>query len=414
MRYLNVIHIPLARGKKPGTIRIPDLWLADIRPHVRALGSDGRLIIASPLVDDLAGKNVGFSEVEVNPGDEGFEHVALPFFNSMKGYLKVRRDVEKRLEKAVEDCTILHAGYGGHPIPVGQIAWPIARRLNKKRIWIFDGADPFPRMELNASNDPNPLKRWLKRRHYKKFTGFCRQAMTEADLVFVHNEAVVTRFKDVWNGHCHQFDRTFVDDEMLTAPDILQLREQELLDMSRPLRLVAAGRQLKIKGTDHVLRAMKIARDRSITLHLDVYGDGDDLLDFKALASELSLTDRVSFKGTVPYGPILFAELLKSQVMLITNLTAEISRNVMISMALGLPLIIYRNPGTDKLIESHDAGILVDKGNIESLATSLIAAHQDRGRLVQLSRNARALAESNTLRACHEKRMRLVRELLGK
>jgi len=409
MRYLQVIHIPVGRGSAPGRIKVPDLWLADIRPQVRALGADARLVIACPLVESLAGKSAAFNEIEINPEDEGFEHVPLPHYNSMRGYLQNRRAIAQRIAEAMQNCTMLHTGYGGHPVPVGQIAWPIAKKMGRKRLWNFDGADPFPRMQLNIDADTNSIRRFFKRRHYRNFVDFCRQAIVNADLVFAHNQAVVDRFKDVWNERCFSFDRTFVTDEMLTPPAELERRWAEIEDATRPLRLVVAGRQIKIKGTDQILRAMKFAKEQNVALHLDVWGDGADLPIFQSLTEELGLSDCVRFRGTIAYGPALFAELLKSQVMLVTNLTAEISRNVMISMALGLPLIIYRNPGTDKLVTEHDAGILVDTGNVESLARTLIDVSRDRAKLVRVARNGQRLAEINTLQACHTQRIQLVK-----
>ena len=123
--------------------------------------------------------------------------------------------------------------YGGHPFMLGQIAWPIAGKLGKKRIWLFDGADPFPRLELEASSEKNPLKRFAKQLATKRKISFCRDAIQRADLVFAHNAAVVERFKDVWNGRCHAFDRSFVTDEIL-IPE-LKFQIPKLLDTRLPL-----------------------------------------------------------------------------------------------------------------------------------------------------------------------------------
>ena len=59
--------------------------------------------------------------------------------------------------------------------------------------------------------------------------------------------------------------------------------------------------------------------------------NGDDLAEFKRLAhDELKLGDAVQFLGTVPYGPALFDAWSSAHLMTITNLTAEISRNVLL------------------------------------------------------------------------------------
>src|SRR5207248_3653150 len=132
----------------------------------------------------------------------------------------------------------------------------------KRIIWVFDGADPFPRLALHANQQSNPLKRWMQTLMVRRFEHICREAVRTSDLVFAHNAAVVERFRDAWNGRCHQFNRSFVTDATLISQDELLERQNRLRDTSQPLRLVAAGRQIAIKGTDHVLRAMKQARDR--------------------------------------------------------------------------------------------------------------------------------------------------------
>ena len=60
-------------------------------------------------------------------------------------------------------------------------------------------------------------------------------------------------------------------------------------------------------------------------------------------AAELNLNDVVRFSGTVPYGKPLFDAWADANVMVITNLTAEISRNVLLGMARGLPLIVEQH-----------------------------------------------------------------------
>src|SRR5204863_4142078 len=120
------------------------------------------------------------------------------------------------------------------------------------------------------------------------------------------------------------------------------------------------------------------AIDRGAKLELNVMGDGDDLPRFKALAGELRLGDAVRFSGTVPYGKPLFDAWANSHVMVITNLTAEISRNVLLAMARGLPLIMYANPGTDALVRSSGAGAIVPTGDENALAATFQHAAANR------------------------------------
>ncbi len=156
---------------------------------------------------------------------------------------------------------------------------------------------------------------------------------------------------------------------------------------------------------------MKQARDRGVNIELDIMGDGEDLEKFKSLAAELGLNDAAHFVGIVPYGKPLFDAWAKTHVMIITNLTAEISRNVLLAMARGLPLIMYANPGTDELIRTSGAGSLVPKGDIDALAKAFEHAAAHRTELATQAARGLATAAKNTLDATHRRRAQLARSL---
>jgi glycosyltransferase involved in cell wall biosynthesis len=237
--------------------------------------------------------------------------------------------------------------------------------------------------------------------------------VANSDLVFAHNAAVVERFRDVWDAkRCHAFDRSFVTDATLISDAELAERQRRLMDTTAPLRLVAAGRQIAIKATDHVLRAMRQSIDRGSKLELNVMGDGEDLPRFKSLATELNLDGVVRFSGTVPYGKPLFDAWADSHVMVITNLTAEISRNVLLAMARGLPLVMYANPGTDELIRESGAGILVPTGDVDALAKAFDRVAADRAALASMCAAGVSAARKNTLDATHRRRAELAAGVL--
>jgi glycosyltransferase involved in cell wall biosynthesis len=412
MRYLLVNHVPFGRGSTPDRLTLGDLWLEDLQAQARAIRPHGTLLVAAPLVDRLdAATSASFNVVEIEPREVGFEFFPLPRSISMDDYRRVRRELKRRLALAVDAATVVQCDSGGYPFALGAIAWPIAGRAGRRRIWLFDGADPFPRLELAAREERDLLKRIAKRLLVAWFGRFCRRAIADADLVFTHNSSVVARFKSVWSERCHAFDRSFVTDANLLTDAESAAAEARLRDASGPLRLVAAGRQIAIKATDQVIAAMALARDRGAACTLDVYGDGEDLESFRAKARELGLADAVRFRGRVAYGAPLFAEWARGQVMVVTNLTAETSRNVLLGAARGLPLIMYRNPGADALVEPRNAAWLVPAGDVQALAGAFVRAHRERDELVKLARAGRRLASETTLDACHRRRAELAAAL---
>jgi glycosyltransferase involved in cell wall biosynthesis len=99
--------------------------------------------------------------------------------------------------------------------------------------------------------------------------------------------------------------------------------------------------------------------------------------------------------------------------MVITNLTAEISRNVLLAMARGLPLVMYANPGTDEVIRTSEAGILVPTGDVDALARAFEQAAVEREKLAAMAASGLAMARRKTLDTTHRERARLAAALIG-
>ncbi len=414
--YLVVTHVPFGRcPERPDRFLVGDMWRQDLLEQNKAIRQvGGRLAVAAPLYVDLKVKDSGsFNLAPLEPAAEDLAYFPLTPYLSFRRFAASLPRLISELRGALRGAAIVQADYGGHPISLGQVVWPLAGRAGARRIWVFDGADPFPRLEMGVSQTRNSMKRWAMAVALKQFKAFCHRVFETADLVYVHNDAVARRFAAVWNNRSYLLPRTFVTEAVLVDEAELERRRQQLLDAAHPLRLVVAGRQIAIKATDHVLRAMAVARSRGTDFFLTVIGEGEEVGDFQRLAVDLGLSDRVVFLGQIPYGDQLFARWAEADAMVITNLTAEISRNVFLGMSRGLPLIMYRNPGTDRLIEDNQAGLLVPPGDIGALAAAFHRVHQDRGILSGFAVRGLDLARHHTLAQCHRTRAELASACLA-
>jgi len=411
MKYLVIEHVPLGYSHTTGHYQIGAMWLEDLRAMSKAIQQQGgELHVATPLLHNLDVLESGsFDLITIKPEEEGFTYHPLPEFRSFKQLFSAWNRLQQGFNAAIKNMDIVQLSYGGHPLPLGQLAWKHCDP--DKVIWIFDGADPFPRYQEIIRLEPNPVKKLIRQFLMWDFKRFCQRIIPKAGLVFSHNDSAVQRFKKIWGDNCHLFPRTFVRDTMLLDAAQLEKRCEFLADTSRPLRLIVAGRQILIKATDHVLKAMKKAQKAGIKVELIVLGEGEDLDYFKQTATKLGLDDSVDFRGQVPYGKPLFDIWASCDAMVITNLTSEISRNTMLSMAHALPLIIYRNEGTDPMIEAYDAGYLIPRGDIDALSDAFINVAQQREKLVTYCKNGQHAASEHTLDKCHDSRAVLARQL---
>lgn len=221
MNYLLVNYVPFGKGSSPNRFVLGDMWLEDLRAQAKAWCLYGRLGVAVRYIDKLTVENSGsFNLVEIDPAEEGFDFFPLPNYYSLETLITTLPKLKHQLHQACEWASIVQADYNGHPVSLGQMLWSIAKKHSKKRIYVFDGADPFPRMEQSAAQEPNLIKRMIKKKMVRRFDRFCRHTISDANLVFTHNASVVERFQDVWSGHCYTFDRSFVKNEILISDEL--------------------------------------------------------------------------------------------------------------------------------------------------------------------------------------------------
>lgn len=414
--YLLVNHVPFAAGSAPGQFHVGQLWIEDLRAQNRAIrATGGRLTVAVPLVHDVAALgSEGFGTETIDLAAEGFDFVPLPRYQSMRQFLRARRAVAGAIVAAARSADIVQLGPSGHPLPLCWDAWAEVGQLGRRRIWIMDGGDASKQWELQARAEP----RWLKRQVRVAFARYKRRfefrCVAAADLVFAHNTSTPQTFAPVWGPHCHVFVRSFVTDEMLIPPDELEKRADRWREPGRPLRLVVASRLAAIKAVDEVLRALALARGRGAAVVLDVYGDGAARPALERLAGELALGEAAAFHGALAYGPAFLRQVQEGDVMVVTNIVPELSRNLLLGMALGLPLVAYRNPAADALLEGSGAARLVPARDVEALAAALVALDRRREELAAMARAGRECAAAHTLEACHRARAELAARAVGR
>ena len=147
-----------------------------------------------------------------------------------------------------------------------------------------------------------------------------------------------------------------------------------LVSESRP-KVYYIGQLYPWKGVDVALRAMT----RVEGVELVVVGGlppEPDIERVRALASELSLDDRVRFTGFLP-PPELEAERRKASVFLIPNLDSTTSRlytsplKLFEAMATGRPIVASDLPSIREVLRHEESALLVPPGEPEALAAAI-------------------------------------------
>lgn len=151
------------------------------------------------------------------------------------------------------------------------------------------------------------------------------------------------------------------------------------LGVSGPL-FITTGALIARKNQDLVIRALAQIPDATLLLA----GAGEEEQNYRALADQLGLTDRVRFLGSVPHEqlPKLTAA---ADIAILVSKSEGLANAWVEALACGTPIIISEAGGARELVSSREAGRVVDQtpDAIVAAARAILSAPpaQDRVRL---------------------------------
>ena len=131
--------------------------------------------------------------------------------------------------------------------------------------------------------------------------------------------------------------------------------------------LCAAGRFVKLKGFDVLIRAMAQVPGTALCL----VGDGDERPALEALARELGVEDRLQITGWVP-DPIRW--VAAADLACVSSNHETLGNVVLEAWSCGVPVVSTPAPGPSWLIEDGETGILVEDFSAEALARGIARA----------------------------------------
>lgn len=141
------------------------------------------------------------------------------------------------------------------------------------------------------------------------------------------------------------------------------------------------------KGQRTLLRAAALCGERLPNARFLLVGDGSALSNYRALARELGVEERVVFTGfaedTAPYYALLDVNVNASSG------TETSSLSLSEGMSVGVPAVASDYGGNPKMVVDGENGLLFETGNHAQLAQSLIRLYEDRALLARLSEGAR-------------------------
>ena len=166
---------------------------------------------------------------------------------------------------------------------------------------------------------------------------------------------------------------------------------------SGPPLMLAVGRLVEKKGFEHLIRAMRLAGDRS-AFRARIVGDGPLRQSLEALARSNGLSDRIEFLGWRS-GPEVSELMVGADLFVAPSVTAGdgdmegMPLVITEAMSTGLPTVGSRHSGIPEVVIDGENGLVVEERDERGLAEAFIHFSDVNHRLHAAS-SARATVES--------------------
>ena len=158
----------------------------------------------------------------------------------------------------------------------------------------------------------------------------------------------------------------------------------ETVYRSRILKIFAAGRFVKKKGFDLLLKAIPEVLASDSRIRFQIAGDGPEFDELKLLQTELDLEEKVQFLGFSNDVPLLMKQ---SDLFVVPSLSEPFGIILLEAMATGIPIVTTRNNGALHILNG-DTAIFVDKASSSSLSSGILEAINNPEAAFERSKNA--------------------------
>ena len=162
-----------------------------------------------------------------------------------------------------------------------------------------------------------------------------------------------------------------------------------------PLRLLAVGRLVLLKGFDVLVDACAMLRDRGVAVEVRIVGQGPEQAALQAHIDEAGLSDRIHLVGPIGQDHIV-EQYHWADAYVMSSFMEGLPVVVMEAMATGMPVVATEVAGMSELVVDGHNGLLVRMGRPDLLGDAIARLAADPQAREQMGTAGRAsvLAES--------------------
>ena len=171
-----------------------------------------------------------------------------------------------------------------------------------------------------------------------------------------------------------------------------------------PVTIACVARLEPVKNHAMLFESLVLLKRRRADFRVWLVGDGPLRARYQRLCARLGIDDVVEFLGYRDDIPELLAQ---TDIVVLTSIKEGIPRAAMEAMAMGLPVVATRVPGTREVVRHFESGLTVGLGDVATLTAALSHLIADPTARAMLGARAQAMATE----AFDERQV--VRSLLG-
>ncbi len=340
---------------------------------------------------------------------KGLKLVALPWGYHPSKHFKHVKQVRHQLADLLDQHRYLQCGIGG--CTFGDWAAVAARLAIKRNRTYAVHTDWITHQVYQHNAKSMGLRKRLRAMIEGKFMWFAeKKIINHSTLGLFHGADTYEGYRS-WCKHPFMIHDAQVQPSELATMDRVEAKIQSV-DAQRPLRIVYAGRAISMKGPDHWIKALSIARDAGVNFTAQWFGYGDQIDNMQKQINDTDLADRVTLPGHLEGRMAMMDAIFDADMLLFCHMTPESPRILIESMGQATPIVGYGSNYSEELIHKG-GGELVTIGAFNELAQRVIALDQDRENLRKMMHEARIRCDELTDVRVFGERAELIEKYLG-
>ena len=186
------------------------------------------------------------------------------------------------------------------------------------------------------------------------------------------------------------------------------------LDAHGPLKMVFSGRLNRMKGADHLVPFAQKLRERGISFHLSICGDGMSVPQIKRDIERWGLERHVSLKGVLDFNTELLPFVKSCDLFVCCHRQGDPSCTYLETLSCGVPIIGYDNEAFVGVLEHVQAGRAVAMDDLDALADIVLKVSMNREKLKDWSIAGIEFAADHTFDASFTRRTEQLRAIAAR